>query len=335
MLVVAVALSTATYAWFTSNASVTASTVSMTAAVNDQDSIYIKWSTGSYGASITTTQSYGSDVLVPMIPSELTAGTTTLYESGDAGAHDIAFQTAGLTTAAGVSTFDGVDDATPVYFMTASTDVPASDSVIFIKNTSAANVVHNIKVTASFTPSYIACVEGELAREGYTYYTRSGAGTDEDPYEYTQDTTVVNDTTIVTGKYKACVNLVRVAVFTRDLTAAGTNDTATGYILRGVLANQAASTYFGEIEEGDSQQDFAASANAATGDKDFRNNTITATAGATGFNICYDNNVAHSLAAGGEVEVKVVMWLDGEALNEKTQGAIANVGLTFAAVRAQ
>ena len=326
MLVVAVALSTATYAWFTSNANVTASTVTMTAATNENDSIFIKWAGGAYGPSITTTKSYDGSVLKPMVPNEITVNETTIYESGVAGAHDIAFKTAAVTTVAGDSVFDSVTAVDNlIYFANNATeDATSNANTIFIKNTSAANVVGNIKVTASFTPDYIACTTGELARAGYTYYTRSGAGTEQDPYVYTEDDTVVNDTTVVTGKYKACVNLVRVAIFTRDLTAAGTNDTTAAYILRGVLANDALDTYKGTIADSDSQTTFAATAA----------NKVSATAGATGFNICYDGGSAHTLAAGGEVEIRVVMWLDGEALNEKTQGAIAKVGLTFAAVAA-
>jgi hypothetical protein len=321
MLVVAVALSTATYAWFTSNASVTASTVTMTAATNENDSIFIKWAGGAYGASITTTKSYDGSVLKPMVPNEITVNTTTIYESGEAGEHDIAFKTAAVTTVAGDSVFDSVTDVENlIYFANNATeDATSNANTIFIKNTSAANVVGNIRVKATFTPSYIACLEGELAREGYTYYTYDPEA--EEGSQYTVFS-VTNDETVVTGKYKACVNLVRVAIFTRDLTAAGTNDTNTGYLLRGILANTAsADTYKGIIADNQSQSTFSTTAA----------NKIAATAGTDGVVICYDNGVAHSLAAGGEVEIRVVMWLDGEALNEKTQGAIANVALQFLA----
>ena len=325
MLVVAVALSTATYAWFTSNASVTASTVTMTAAVNELDSIFIKWDGGAYGGAITTTKTYGGDVLIPMVPNEIVANQTTLWESGEAGAHDIAFKTAGLETVAGDSVFKNVtpvSESNFVYFAnnTIAEDPTSDANVIFIKNTSTANVVTNIKVTAEFTPNYIACNEGELARAGYTYYTYDSEA--EAGSQYTVFP-VTNNETVVTGKYKATVELVRVAIFTRDLTAAGTNDTGSAYILRGVLANTAsADTYFGNITNAQSQSTFAATAA----------NKAAATAGATGFNICYDGGTAHTLAAQGEVEIKVLMWLDGEALNDNTQGAIARVALQFEAV---
>ena len=60
MLVVAVALSTATYAWFTSNTQVTASQVSLTAGTSQSTALGIQWSAGTapnfnshYGTSVT------------------------------------------------------------------------------------------------------------------------------------------------------------------------------------------------------------------------------------------------------------------------------------------
>ena len=323
MLVVAVALSTATYAWFTSNTQVTASTVTMTAATNENDSIFIKWDGGSYEKDIVTTKSYSS--LSPMIPNELVVNQTTIGE----GAHQISFQTAGLTTVNGISTFKDVSsEVSGVYFATgAAPDSPANVNTLFIKNTSTANVVNNIKVTATFTPTLIECAAGELAVNGYTYY-----GSNDDTDVLAEQPTA--GTAVPEGAYKATVELIRVAVFTRDLTTVGTNDTTSDYILRGVLANTASATYFGTIANGNSQQDFKNSANKVTGTVDFSSNTINAVAGATGFNICFDGGVAHTLKAEGEVEIKVLMWLDGEALNDNTQGAIAKVGLTFTAVNA-
>ena len=324
MLVVAVALSTATYAWFTSNASVTASTVTMTAAVNEEDSIFIKWDGGAYGDTIATTRSYGSDVLKPMVPNEIVTNQTTIYESGAAGAHDIGFKTAGLTTVAGVSTFTNVTSAAGVYFANGATeDATSNKDIIWIKNTSTANVVHNINVKATFTPTYLECSEGELARAGYIYYSKEG-----DVYTELAEQPTVN-VDVVEDYYKATVNLVRVAIFTRDLTATGTNDTSSAYILRGVLANTAsAPTYFGNITDNTSQEAFAGST------APYASNTIAAVAGSTGVNICYDGGTAHTLAAQGEVEIKVLMWLDGEALNDNTQGAVAKVALEFSAVSA-
>ena len=312
MLVVAVALSTATYAWFTSNSYVTASTISLTAATNDADAIAIKWDTGTYGTAISTTKAYTD--LAPMIPNEVTVHTTTLGGAS----HAIAFQTAQIYTDNSISKFKSVDTATAVAFASNSTDSPASKDLFFVQNSSTANIVTNLKITATLTPTLIACTTGELAVTGYTYYNSN----DVEDVMGTQPS--AGD--VVTGKYKATTELVRIAVFTRDLTAAGTDDTTSDFILRGILANSASSTYFGTIANDDSQTAFAASTSP------FTSNTATATAAATGFNICYDGGTAHTLAAQGVVAIKVIMWLDGEALNDNTQGAIASVALKVEAV---
>ena len=74
MLVVAVALSTATYAWFTSNAKVEAKSMTLTAAVSDADALGIGWIGGNAGTLINSTI---AETLKPMAPADLTATTTT------------------------------------------------------------------------------------------------------------------------------------------------------------------------------------------------------------------------------------------------------------------
>jgi len=312
MLVVAVALSTATYAWFTSNSYVSASSISLTAATNDADAIAIKWDTGTYGTTINTTKAYTD--LAPMIPNELTVNTTTLGGAS----HAITFQTAQIYTDANISKFKSVGPTNAVAFATKDTDTPASKDLFFVQNSSTANIVTNLKITATLTPTLIACTSGELAVDGYTYYNTNDV---DDAMETQPD---AGD--VVTGKYKATTELVRIAVFTRDLGEDGTDDTESAFILRGVLANSASNTFFGTIANGDSQTAFAASSSP------FATNKMTATAAATGFNICYDGGSAHTLAAQGVVAVKVIMWLDGEALNDNTQKAIASVSLKIEAV---
>ena len=88
MLVVAVALSTATYAWFTSASSVSASSVTLTAATNDAAALGISWTTGNYGTSISG--SFDGGTLAPMAPTAYTVGTTTI----SSGVNQIAFNTA-------------------------------------------------------------------------------------------------------------------------------------------------------------------------------------------------------------------------------------------------
>ena len=79
MLVVAVALSTATYAWFTSNATVTANQVVLTAATMNEDAILISHAANNTGLSqeITLT-AQGTDTLYPATPLANTAFTSTV-----------------------------------------------------------------------------------------------------------------------------------------------------------------------------------------------------------------------------------------------------------------
>ena len=89
MLVLAVTLSTATYAWFTSNATVTASTITLTANNSAGTALGIGWLGGTTGTLITANDAESYD---PMVPSELDVDTTdfddvtwggaTIYKDG-------------------------------------------------------------------------------------------------------------------------------------------------------------------------------------------------------------------------------------------------------------
>ena len=78
MLVVAVALSTATYAWFTSNDAVTATTVTLTAESSSGAALGIAWNGGTTGTLITANDPATTQPVTkykPMIPSALTVAT--------------------------------------------------------------------------------------------------------------------------------------------------------------------------------------------------------------------------------------------------------------------
>ena len=135
MLVVAVALSTATYAWFTSNASVTASTVTMTAATNDEGALGIGWTTDALGVSITGSFAPEDDLL-PMAPTTYTVESTT--------AATIAFNTATIKSVGGTMQF-GADgsSATPYTWNDGS-----GHNSFHVKNLATAGSV-TVKVTAT------------------------------------------------------------------------------------------------------------------------------------------------------------------------------------------
>ncbi len=61
----------------------------------------------------------------------------------------------------------------------------------------------------------------------------------------------------------------------------------------------------------------------------------TATAAATGFNICKKaTNADQSLAANNQVDVMVVVWMDGEILDDTLAEQAVSIALTFDAVHA-
>ena len=126
MLVVAVALSTATYAWFTSSAAVTASTVSLTASSNSGASIGIAWGNAD-DESTSINAKAASGTWDPMVPLTLTSSTTSA----------VTFTGATIRTEGGVQKFNEASSKTPFKY-TSDDDTPVE--FFHVKNLSAANV---------------------------------------------------------------------------------------------------------------------------------------------------------------------------------------------------
>ena len=273
MLVVAVALSTATYAWFTSNDTVSATTVSFTAATSEADSIAIAW-TGNSAPGTTLSAATAGTTMQPMVPVAPTIGTTTST------AFAASFTTGTLYSNAGVPTFNVADSytGTPVIWETTNNGAspsPASASSFYIKNMSLANDVTNIVVTATITD-------------------------------------------VDASDSIAADELVRIAVFTRDLGTGGTTASTGNYLLRGILAKTAGYAATGTVSGGTLQSAISTS-------------TTATVAAATGFNICKIADLDQSLKANNQVDVVVIVWMDGEALTDSTAGVEASIALTFAA----
>ncbi len=154
MLVVAVALSTATYAWFTSNTQVTATQISFTANTSDSESIAIAW-TGNSNPGTTLSAGTNGTAMDPMIPSSVEVGTTST-------AFLASFTTGTLFSDDGVATFNDADShaADPVVWSTSDNGAePAATATSFyIKNMSPANAVTNITVKATITGDHAELV---------------------------------------------------------------------------------------------------------------------------------------------------------------------------------
>lgn len=134
MLVVAVALSTATYAWFTSNAQVTASTVTLTAESGAGVALGIGWKDGTTGTSITAN---AASTYNPMVPSEIDVGETDYA--------DVDWSGATIYVENDVAKFNAPYSVTP-YQYNGTVDANTKD-IFYIENLSPANTIQTITLT--------------------------------------------------------------------------------------------------------------------------------------------------------------------------------------------
>lgn len=142
-LVIAVTLSTATYAWFTSNQSVTAQNITLKAASSDGTALGIGWGT-TYGTTLTTA-SYltGANPICPNLLVNKIYGSTP---SAGTDIDDIVWKTAKIAGNDGAADVFGVVDnaaATDKYLVTDGTN-----TVIYLKNLSTANDIASVTLMA-------------------------------------------------------------------------------------------------------------------------------------------------------------------------------------------
>ena len=150
MLVVAVALSTATYAWFTSSNSVTANSLTMVAAINEDAALEISYD-HSEGAWLTNIEAEDSN-LGAFAPAAaiITASPASLvkHDSTHTGTYFSAMDWKSATIINGKFN-DDVADAQMYVWQDDTT--PTSIKSFYLHNASTANTVANINVTATIT----------------------------------------------------------------------------------------------------------------------------------------------------------------------------------------
>jgi len=314
MLVVAVALATSTYAWFTSNATVTANEVTMKATTSTAPALGISWIDGNYGTEITPKITAYSDdpedpnhafTFSPVAP-------LTLSTSGTITDSTVQFKTATTYSDAGVYKFNanGGDATHATYTVTDG----AGHTSFFLKNLSTNN---NLTGTLTMSASITGTGAG-LMRVGVFKYNSTSEKyelievlANEDPDTYTAvvaDTPMDTDTTyymFVNGQYVVAEK----GTVAADLEA-GKNwypamAAPSGKFYTRTDTDAAAKAVYGSIVEG-------AEVNAMT--------TYTcATSKALGTN----------LAALTKIELKVIIWMDAAALGDDQQGQVGNVTLNF------
>ena len=145
MLVVAVALSTATYAWFTSNANVTATTLSMTAAINEAPALEISYvnTEGTWLTTIAATSDSPEGGFKPAAPQTLTIADPTA-QTPVAGTYLSALTWNNATVVNGKFNDDVTSGHEYVWHDTAS-----AHTSFFLHNASTANGISGITMTAS------------------------------------------------------------------------------------------------------------------------------------------------------------------------------------------
>ena len=307
MLVVAVALSTATYAWFTSNSQVSASTITMTAAINGEASIGISWTNADFSSSIDAASPEGKS-FVPTAISSKTANALfeeMVWSSATVRSEDgtPTFNDAHVTeiTSGDISgnVFSGNDLITYTY--TDGEDTPST--TIYINNSSTTNDLASIVAKVAITGEARAFMrvaifrndgsEGAFQLKGimadrYTYTAASG--TSESGVKYYN----AAGTEVLTGDG---TTQIPEGSFTRD-NATGNSSTAVGT----VITDDAVAT------------------------------DITAQ------NTDYSINCG-ALTHTSTMALKVVVWMDGTLLTDASAGTAqarktATIALTFDASRA-
>ena len=313
MLVVAVALSTATYAWFTSNNAVTASSLTMTAATNEASALGIDWIGGS-GAGSEIVFNGTAESILPMIPNAITVGTTT---APGGTANEMTFATSTVKSVGGHLVFnENGDSASPFTFSNGSA------TEFYVSNLSTANAVPNVRVTATIGTaggSDFALTNDETVTENKEYFTRTGTAPN---YIYSKVASpAANPKTA--GYYEKSAKtitkdgsaLIRIGIFTRA--TAGTGN----YILRGILASAADddSVTYGTIVAGANAEKNPSGASASLS---YGEAVTSIDLGGLTIN----DNTANGT---DQIDVVAVVWMDGYELDDNHQGYSAVISLTF------
>ena len=311
MLVVAVALSTATYAWFTSNASVTASSISMTAATNQASSIGISWTDGSYGTSISATGPTAQTKFDPMAPSALSAGVTTITSATAAGGVD--FWSGNIKQEGGTNYFN----ATGIKHWGADGSASQVVPYVWTNGTQTSFFLKNLSDTRNITSVTVrATVDGkgaDLIR--IAVFARIGSTANTAPEgAYTLKKVLSN----ATFTYTVADAFAEGAVYYSDEAGTlATGITSANFATSGTLYTRVASA--------------AASGTA------YCTNSTGITAGTVASNISSnttDNAITVDLGALNAnciAELIVYVWTDGTALVDNRGGEAASIKLDIAA----
>jgi len=299
MLVVAVALSTATYAWFTSNTSVTANSVTMTAGTSASSALGIAWQKSTHTEF---TPEFNNDYLTYVTPYEYEgqiqpAAPTALQNA------EPQFYTAFIDAQGKFKTTPSAE--TPVFrFANMASNGEGYSNLIHVANLAQSGTV-GVRLTAQILAIYTA-VNPNTDRNDAVWYTKND-GTDV--VVDAQITNSGSETTYYTKDTSDASDLVRIAVY--EVTVSGETPTYS-YSYMGLLSKTAATTTPSPVP------------NTAVGSI-VANNSASALVTASSVTSLQLTN----LAAQEDHAYAIYVWLDGALFDEGRSGNRATVSLTF------
>ncbi len=306
-VVLVVALSTATFAWYTANTNVTSNVVEVYTAQSTAASIVV--SSGTYtGPSMDNTTmnltinagSVGNGIQ-PMIPRAAFAigETPTAYSSAKASSF---FNTAnvgvdGNFLAAGADTAPAIITTTQAAGGTTPESPANTQDYFYVVNTS--DSAHTISVNVVFADSYKSVsglTSGTFAESKTSYYTKSGT------------------------TYTPCTND---SEFNGETTYYVANATLKNALRVAIFANDSCIAVYSSSTEGNNTYKYGA-ITASTASSSFGTTASTIQSGNA-------TNLTSSTAAYGAVKVSVVAWYEGLAITNAYTGQSAGFNLVFTA----
>ena len=313
MLVVAVALSTATYAWFTSNASVTANSINMTAAVNNAEALEINWvnTQGAWLTEITSVTPTSVAGFKPAAPETLALHATTPSAVTGSYYEDLTWKNA--TVINGKFNAD-VTEVDTNYVWNDGTGEGKGHTSFYLHNASTANPIAGITMTADIDGAAASFIRVAVFKYNSTaskfelygiisngeFYTLAKSYVAETDY-YNTDGTVA---TITDSDENGSISAEEFAAAGQVYTKSAVTSVATGTV----------------------------AANDTLVSTNISNQNICTTSVALG-----SLGVEDGVAGGSdEMQLKVVAWMDGAALNDDTAGStgkVSSIELTFTASR--
>jgi hypothetical protein len=300
LLVSAMVLSTSSYAWFSMNRTVKATGMSLTSTA-PANLLISNSAKAVWGSTAASNEGYTG----LLYPASTTNGSTFFAIA------DSQILASGIGGVAGAETKflkDSDQSGTKVVKISGANAGYWAEYTLYFKTTGSSNLdvyLDSIDITSTYSTVTLAAGVDFTNPSNQIYYVRTGAGTTEDPYVYTLQTSGVSSATTYYTK-NTIDDCVRVAIFDGTtligIYDAGTQDTVDPVASVGNTSDNDTYTLNGSDVKVDMSSEAARQA-------------------------------AKFVVAGGEVEKTIVVrvWIEGQ--NSKCVNSIAgqnfNVGLTF------